>query len=193
MDDLPFSSTIATNSTPIYSPSATHYTSSERRFVSVSSQCWSRSFSQWLAYLPSIGNCRGSGYFGLISDIFAFGEWPHFIEGTQAFDRRHPQINVFRPPSHLGNYTHIPVIFGSLIVANLLQSIGTIMNSRWLFLGGVSPGAVCSLQGMPIPILLTYASLDKRLHISQVGSNKLAMSGRRFGEKRAFYNYNSLD
>jgi len=56
-------------------------------------------------------------------------------------------INYFRPPSHLGDYTHIPVIFGSLLVANFLQSIGTILDAQWVSLGMVSPGTLCSVQG----------------------------------------------
>lgn len=56
-------------------------------------------------------------------------------------------INIIRPPSRLGDHTHIPIIFGSLIVSNLLQSIGTLVNIRWVSLGRVSPGTLCNLQG----------------------------------------------
>jgi len=56
-------------------------------------------------------------------------------------------INVIRPHSHIGDRTHIPVLFGSLIVSNLVQSIGTILNIRWVVLGRASPGTLCSLQG----------------------------------------------
>ncbi|KAH9993339.1 hypothetical protein BJV74DRAFT_884449 [Russula compacta] len=56
-------------------------------------------------------------------------------------------LNVIRPHSRLGDYTHIPVIFGSLIVSNLLQSIGTIVNIRWVVIGSVSAGTLCSFQG----------------------------------------------
>jgi len=51
------------------------------------------------------------------------------------------------PSKRLGEYTHIPVLFGSLITANLLQSIGTLINLRWVLNGGVSPGMLCSAQG----------------------------------------------
>ena len=80
-----------------------------------------------------------------------------------SFDQRDPQINFFRPPSRLGDYTHIPVIFGSLIVANLLQSIGTIVNSQWVALGRVSPGTLCSFQGLSVPTSPKYISIDSQL------------------------------
>jgi hypothetical protein len=51
------------------------------------------------------------------------------------------------PPSRLGEYTHIPALFGSLITSNLLQSIGTLINLRWVLAGGVSSGKLCSAQG----------------------------------------------
>lgn len=56
-------------------------------------------------------------------------------------------ISYSRSCSHLGDYTHIPILFGSLLVSNLLQSIGTIIDSRWVHLGKVSPGTLCSFQG----------------------------------------------
>jgi hypothetical protein len=60
------------------------------------------------------------------------------------------QISNSRSRSHLGDYTLIPVLFGSLLVSNLLQSIGTIMGSQWVHLGMVLPGTLCSLQGLSI-------------------------------------------
>ncbi|KAI0251895.1 hypothetical protein BJV78DRAFT_396611 [Lactifluus subvellereus] len=56
-------------------------------------------------------------------------------------------LNILRPPSRLGDRTNIPIIFGSLITSNLLQSIGTLFNTRWVLHGGVSSGTLCSLQG----------------------------------------------
>jgi hypothetical protein len=54
------------------------------------------------------------------------------------------------PPSRLGEYTHIPALFGSLITSNLLQSIGTLINLRWVLAGGVSSGKLCSAQGASV-------------------------------------------
>ncbi|KAN0126207.1 hypothetical protein V8E53_014933 [Lactarius tabidus] len=51
------------------------------------------------------------------------------------------------PSSHLGEYTYIPALFGSLITSNLLQSIGTGINLSWVLNGGVSSGTLCSAQG----------------------------------------------
>jgi len=56
-------------------------------------------------------------------------------------------MNVMHPPSRLGDRTHIPLIFGSLIASNFVQSIGTMFDARWVSLGRVSPGTLCSLQG----------------------------------------------
>ena len=54
------------------------------------------------------------------------------------------------PPSRLGEYTYIPTLFGSLIMSNLLQSIGTLMNLRWVLAGRVSAGKLCSAQGASV-------------------------------------------
>ncbi|KAI0305120.1 hypothetical protein B0F90DRAFT_1815372 [Multifurca ochricompacta] len=56
-------------------------------------------------------------------------------------------LNISSPPSRLGDHTHIPVLFGSLIMSNLLQAIGTTLNTQWVFQGGVSSGTLCSVQG----------------------------------------------
>lgn len=101
-------STTTTDSSIMYGPSATSYTSFERGFVS------------------AIVGAALLSAFSVISLL---------------------SINYFRPPSHLGDYTHIPVLFGSLLVSNLLQSTGTIVNSRWVSLGKVSSGTLCSFQG----------------------------------------------
>jgi hypothetical protein len=69
------------------------------------------------------------------------------------------------PHSHLGGYTHIPVLFGSLIVSNLLQSIGTIVDARWVFLSKVAPGTLCRLQGVSIPTSPNHAPVDSWLSI----------------------------
>jgi hypothetical protein len=58
------------------------------------------------------------------------------------------------PSSHLGEYTYIPALFGSLITSNLLQSIGTGINLSWVLNGGVSSGTLCSAQGVPVALLL---------------------------------------
>ncbi|KAF8491856.1 hypothetical protein F5888DRAFT_1860574 [Russula emetica] len=105
---LPRSNVPSTNSSQIYIPSVTPYTSFEGRFISAT---------------------VGAALLSAISVITLF-----FI----SYSRSH---------SHLGDYTHIPVLFGSLLVSNLLQSIGTIIDSRWVYLGMVSPGTLCSLQG----------------------------------------------
>ncbi|KAI9511682.1 hypothetical protein F5148DRAFT_1169706 [Russula earlei] len=55
-------------------------------------------------------------------------------------------IYFYHPPSRLGNKTHVPVIFGSLLASNFLQAIGTIINVQWVALNGVSPGTLCSMQ-----------------------------------------------
>ncbi|KAH9057940.1 hypothetical protein EDB83DRAFT_2224728 [Lactarius deliciosus] len=54
-----------------------------------------------------------------------------------------------KPGSHsrLGEYTYIPALFGSLLTSNLLQSIGTLINLRWVLHGGVFPGKLCGVQG----------------------------------------------
>ena len=54
------------------------------------------------------------------------------------------------PSSRLGEYTYIPALFGSLIASNLLQSIGTLINLRWVLNGGVLPGTLCSTQGVSV-------------------------------------------
>lgn len=51
------------------------------------------------------------------------------------------------PSSRLGKCTYIPALFGSLIVSNLLQSMGTGINLWWVLNGGVSSGMLCSAQG----------------------------------------------
>ncbi|KAI9444252.1 hypothetical protein H4582DRAFT_1807503 [Lactarius indigo] len=51
------------------------------------------------------------------------------------------------PNSRLGEYTYIPALFGSLITSNMLQSIGTLINWKWVLNGGVSPGKLCGVQG----------------------------------------------
>ncbi|KAH9968197.1 hypothetical protein BC827DRAFT_1152477 [Russula dissimulans] len=56
-------------------------------------------------------------------------------------------VNVLHPRSRFGGQIHIPAVFGSLIASNLLQAIGTIINTRWVLLGGVEPGSLCSFQG----------------------------------------------
>ena len=61
------------------------------------------------------------------------------------------QINVIHLHSYIGDCTHIPVLFGLLIVSNLVQSIGTILNIRWMVLSRASSGTLCSLQGASIP------------------------------------------
>lgn len=55
--------------------------------------------------------------------------------------------------SRLGEYTYIPALFGSLIVSNLLQSIGTGIDLWWVLNGGVSSGTLCSAQGVPVASL----------------------------------------
>ncbi|KAH9974012.1 hypothetical protein BGW80DRAFT_1226070 [Lactifluus volemus] len=55
-------------------------------------------------------------------------------------------FNVFRP-SRLGDQTNIPIIFASLLTSNLLQSIGTLVDLRWVLGGGVFSGSLCSFQG----------------------------------------------
>ncbi len=67
------------------------------------------------------------------------------------------QTNMIGSRSRLGEYTYIPALFGSLIISNLLQSIGTLINWRWVVDHGVSPGKLCSAQG----VLATIS----RLHI----------------------------
>jgi len=58
-------------------------------------------------------------------------------------------LSKLGPHSRLGEYTYIPALFGSLITSNLLQSIGTLINWRWVVDGGVSSGKLCSAQGVP--------------------------------------------
>lgn len=55
--------------------------------------------------------------------------------------------SILGPHSRLGEYTYIPALFGSLIASNLLQSIGTLINLRWVLDDGVSSGRLCSAQG----------------------------------------------
>ncbi|KAH9000815.1 hypothetical protein EDB86DRAFT_3074815 [Lactarius hatsudake] len=47
----------------------------------------------------------------------------------------------------LVSYTYIPALFGSLLASNLLQSVGTLINLRWVLNGGVLPGKLCGAQG----------------------------------------------
>lgn len=91
-----------------------------------------------------------------------------------------PQINVIHPPSRLGDCTHIPLIFGSLIASNLLQSIGTIFNVRWVSLREVSPGTLCSVQGASAPTASRLLVI-----LFQAVSSKLETSVRLSGEYRA--------
>lgn len=58
-------------------------------------------------------------------------------------------VSMSKPGLHsrLGEYTYIPVLFGSLITSNMLQSVGTLINLRWVLNGSVSPGKLCSVQG----------------------------------------------
>ncbi|KAI9458884.1 hypothetical protein BJY52DRAFT_1223290 [Lactarius psammicola] len=59
-------------------------------------------------------------------------------------------MSTIGPHSSLGEYTYIPALFGSLITSNLLQSIGTLINWRWVVDGGVSSGMLCSAQGVSV-------------------------------------------
>ncbi|TDL24619.1 hypothetical protein BD410DRAFT_786142 [Rickenella mellea] len=43
--------------------------------------------------------------------------------------------------------THIVAYLWSLMIANVIQAIGTIMNARWISKGGAFPGGFCSAQG----------------------------------------------
>jgi len=43
--------------------------------------------------------------------------------------------------------THLVAYIGSLMVANVLQAIGAVMNARWVALGGVVNGEFCRAQG----------------------------------------------
>jgi len=44
-------------------------------------------------------------------------------------------------------YTHCIAYFTSLLVANTLQSIGTVLNFRWVSQGAITPGEFCTAQG----------------------------------------------
>ena len=85
----PQSSTITTrsNSSLIYAPSSTPqvYKGSQSGFVSVSFFLVgpAHSVNSWRMCSLSLGNCRGSGPFGLVGDITAFGEVAAlFIDGV---------------------------------------------------------------------------------------------------------------
>lgn len=43
--------------------------------------------------------------------------------------------------------THFVAYFNSLLLANLLQAIGTLMNAQWVIKGAVYGGGLCSVQG----------------------------------------------
>ncbi|SRR5216683_3051591 len=141
--------TNATSSAMLYGSSATPYTSFESGFISVCSLSIAR-VNKWLELRLFVGNCCSGFLFGIIGGITNFCELD-CLSQTRELDLTLPQINVIHPPSRLGDHTHIPIIFGSLIVSNLLQSIGTIFNIRWVSLGSVSPGTLCSLQGASAP------------------------------------------
>ncbi|KAI0264745.1 hypothetical protein BC834DRAFT_882401 [Gloeopeniophorella convolvens] len=56
-------------------------------------------------------------------------------------------MNAVRPAQYLAAHTHVKAIFGSLLLANVLQAAGTLLNARWVLDGGVTSGALCSVQG----------------------------------------------
>ncbi|KAI0065276.1 hypothetical protein BV25DRAFT_1913882 [Artomyces pyxidatus] len=56
-------------------------------------------------------------------------------------------IQTLRPTTHLGDHTHILALFGSLLLSNLWQAVGTILNTQWVIDGGVTYGSVCRVQG----------------------------------------------
>jgi hypothetical protein len=170
---LPHSYDTSTGSSQIYIPSVTTFTNFEDQFISVSSLsklvlriCLIVDMSPSLLF---IGHCRSSAPFGHLCDNIAFCEEQFYFDWT--LDRHHLQINRSRSRSRsrLGDYTHIPVIFGSLLVSNLLQSIGTIIDTRWVYLGMVSPGTLCSLQGLSIPTWPAHILIDWRLSMASGG------------------------
>jgi hypothetical protein len=129
--------------------------------------------------LQLVDNRWGSVSFGDLGDNTAS------CERASVFPLREreltsPQINVIHPPSRLGDCTHIPLIFGSLIVSNLLQSIGTIFNTRWVSLRGVFPETLCSVQGAS-----ALATSRPLVTLFQAVSSKPETSVRLSGENRA--------
>ena len=126
---------------------STPYSRSESGFISVSCAKFLLFAHAMLTYLVSAlltGNCRSS------ISISALGRLPFSCAQAVFFSLqvlRSHQLNVFRPPSRLGDHTNIPIIFCSLITSNLLQSIGTLVDLRWMLGGGVFSGSLCSFQG----------------------------------------------
>lgn len=57
------------------------------------------------------------------------------------------QLFTFRKNTKTYHRTHIVAYLSSLLIANVLQAIGTILNAHWISKGGVFEGGFCSFQG----------------------------------------------
>ena len=62
---------------------------------------------------------------------------------TRRFGMRE-QMQALRPFPH---QMHIAAYFASLLIANLVQAIGTLIDARWVIDGGIMRGRLCTAQG----------------------------------------------
>ncbi|THH19613.1 hypothetical protein EW146_g1576 [Bondarzewia mesenterica] len=58
---------------------------------------------------------------------------------------RKTQMQVSR--TSLPRHTHIAAYFTSLLLSNMIQAIGMLINIHWVIHGGVFSGSLCSVQG----------------------------------------------
>ena len=65
-----------------------------------------------------------------------------------------------RRSTTLFRMTHFLGYFISLLLSNIVQSVGTVLNARWIDQWGVSAGRFCTIQGISESLIHTKLLSD---------------------------------